>query len=94
MGGGFFEGGNITPAAEFNIFVDPEAAEIVLHCGRPVTVIPLDCTHKALITPPRLRAIADLGTRVGQVVTGWLDFFDASTWRNTAPRAARYTIPA
>ncbi len=76
MGGGFFEGGNITPAAEFNIFVDPEAADIVLRCGRPVTIIPLDCTHKALITPARLAAFADLGTRVGEVVAGWLNFFE------------------
>lgn len=76
MGGGLFEGGNITPAAEFNIYVDPEAAEIVLHCGRPVTVIPLDCTHQALITPARLARLSGIGTRVGEVVGGWLGFFE------------------
>lgn len=76
MGGGFFEGGNITPAAEFNIYVDPEAADIVLRCGRPVTVIPLDCTHKALTTRARVERFRALGTRVGEVVASWLDFFE------------------
>ena len=45
MGGAYFEVGNITPAAEFNIYVDPEAADIVLKCGVPFTVMPLDVTH-------------------------------------------------
>jgi purine nucleosidase len=76
MGGGFFEGGNITPAAEFNIYVDPEAADIVLRCGRPVTVIPLDCTHKALTTRARVERFRAMGTRVGEVVASWLDFFE------------------
>ena len=48
MGGGYFEGGNITPAAEFNIYVDPEAADIVFRSGAPLVVMPLDVTHKAL----------------------------------------------
>jgi purine nucleosidase len=76
MGGGFFEGGNIQPAAEFNIYVDPEAADIVLRSGRPVTVIPLDCTHQALTTRARVHGFRSLGTRVGSVVAGWLDFFE------------------
>ena len=76
MGGGFFEGGNITPAAEFNIYVDPEAADIVLSCGRSITVIPLDCTHKALTTRARVERFRAMGTRVGEVVAGWLDFFE------------------
>eukprot|EP01035_Chromulina_nebulosa_P014143 gene14143-18721_t len=46
MGGGYFEAGNITPAAEFNIYVDPEAAEIVFKSGVPITMITLDLTHK------------------------------------------------
>ena len=50
MGGAFSEGGNITPAAEFNVYVDPEAAARVLGCGTPITMIPLDCTHLALTT--------------------------------------------
>ncbi|EYD74442.1 Inosine-uridine preferring nucleoside hydrolase [Rubellimicrobium mesophilum DSM 19309] len=76
MGGGFFEGGNITPAAEFNIYVDPEAADIVLRCGRPITVIPLDCTHKALTTRARVERFRALGTRAGEAVASWLDFFE------------------
>ncbi|NAZ35998.1 nucleoside hydrolase [Rubellimicrobium sp. CFH 75288] len=76
MGGGFFEGGNITPAAEFNIFVDPEAAQTVLRSGLPVTIVPLDVTHKALTTPHRIDRFRHLGTPVGQAVAGWLDFFE------------------
>ena len=53
MGGAYFEVGNITPAAEFNIYVDPEAAEIVFRAGAPLTVLPLDVTHKALVTRGR-----------------------------------------
>ncbi|MDR0809193.1 MAG: nucleoside hydrolase, partial [Gemmobacter sp.] len=50
MGGAYFEVGNITPAAEFNMYVDPEAAAIVFRAGIPLTVLPLDATHKALTT--------------------------------------------
>ena len=48
MGGAIAEG-NMTPAAEFNIWADPEAAHRVFHCGRPVTMIGLDVTHQALL---------------------------------------------
>ena len=51
MGGGYFEGGNITPAAEFNIFVDPHAAHVVFASGAPLTMVPIDCTYKAILTP-------------------------------------------
>lgn len=54
MGGNYFEAGNITPAAEFNFYVDPHAAQIVLQSGAPVTVLPLDVTHKACITTARM----------------------------------------
>ena len=76
MGGGYFEQGNITPSAEFNIYVDPEAAKIVCGAGVPLTMIPLDCTHKALTTRPRLEAIRALGTPVGDAVAGLTDFFE------------------
>jgi purine nucleosidase len=76
MGGAYFEVGNITPAAEFNIYVDPEAADIVFKCGRPITVMPLDVTHKALTTAPRVQAFRDLGTRPGTMVAEWTDFFE------------------
>ena len=76
MGGAYFEVGNITPAAEFNIYVDPEAAEIVFKSGVDLTVLPLDVTHKALITPERLSAIQAIGTPVTEAVSGWLDFYE------------------
>jgi purine nucleosidase len=76
MGGAYFEVGNITPAAEFNIYVDPEAADIVFKSGVPLTVMPLDVTHKVLTTRPRIEAIRDLGTEVGHAVAAWTDFFE------------------
>jgi purine nucleosidase len=75
MGGAYFEVGNITPAAEFNVYVDPEAAAAVLACGAPVTIVPLDCTHKALTTRARNDAFRAAG-RVGPVVAGWTGFFE------------------
>jgi purine nucleosidase len=76
MGGAYFEVGNITPAAEFNIYVDPEAARAVFACGAPITVMPLDVTHKALTTEARVQAFRDMGTPVGQAVAAWTDFFE------------------
>ncbi len=76
MGGAYFEVGNITPAAEFNIYVDPEAAEIVFRSGVPLTVMPLDVTHKALTTRPRVEAFRALGTQAGEMVAAWTDFFE------------------
>ncbi|MCE8418842.1 nucleoside hydrolase [Rhodovulum sulfidophilum] len=76
MGGAYFEVGNITPAAEFNIFVDPEAAAIVFGSGIPITVMPLDVTHKALVTAPRNAAFRALGTPVGRAVAAMTDFFE------------------
>ncbi len=76
MGGAYFEVGNITPAAEFNIYVDPEAADIVFRSGVPLVVMPLDVTHKALTTRPRIEAFRALGTRVGEAVASWTDFFE------------------
>lgn len=74
MGGAYFEVGNITPAAEFNIYVDPEAAAAVFACGRPITVLPLDVTHKVLTTHARLDRLRGLGNRAGAVVAGWCGF--------------------
>ena len=76
MGGAYFEVGNITPAAEFNIYVDPEAAEIVFNSGVPITVMPLDVTHKALTTRARVEAFRALGTKPGRMVAAWTDFFE------------------
>ena len=76
MGGGFFEGGNVTPAAEFNIYVDPHAAEIGFTSGVPIVMMPLDVTHKALTTAKRVAAFRALGTRVGIATAEMLEFFE------------------
>ncbi len=76
MGGAYFEVGNITPTAEFNIYVDPEAAEIVLKSGAKITMMPLDVTHKALVTRARNEAFRALGTPVGKAVAEMTDFFE------------------
>jgi purine nucleosidase len=76
MGGGYFEGGNITPVAEFNIYVDPQAADIVFKSGVPIVVMPLDVTHKALVTKARNDAFRALGTPVGIAVAEMTDFFE------------------
>jgi purine nucleosidase len=74
--GGAFGVGNITPAAEFNIYVDPHAADVVFRAGVRVTMLGLDVTHKALVTPARLAAIRALGTPVGAAVVGLLSFYN------------------
>jgi purine nucleosidase len=76
MGGGFFEGGNVTPAAEFNIYVDPRAAHEVFTSGVPITMAPLDVTHEVLTTAERIAAIRALPNRVGAVVAAWMEFFE------------------
>jgi inosine-uridine nucleoside N-ribohydrolase len=70
MGGAIGEG-NMTPAAEFNIWADPEAAQRVFHAGVPVTMVGLDVTHRALLTPEwaeRFRAAGRVGTFVADLV--------------------------
>ena len=76
MGGGFFEGGNITPAAEFNIYVDPEAAKIVLESGVKITMLPLDVTHKTLVRRDFLDRLR--GSRKNSAIQAakLLDFFE------------------
>jgi purine nucleosidase len=76
MGGAMREGGNSTPSAEFNIFVDPDAAQIVFDCGRPLTVMGLDVTHQVLATSERVQRIRDLGSKAAIAAADMLDFFD------------------
>ena len=76
MGGAYFEVGNITPTAEFNIYVDPEAADIVFKSGVPIVVLPLDVTHKALVTNDRNDAFRNLNTPAGSAVADMTDFFE------------------
>ena len=76
MGGAYFEVGNITPAAEFNIYVDPEAADIVFKSGTILTVMPLDLTHRALVTADVVEGFQSLNSDIGTVVAGWTNFFE------------------
>ncbi len=76
MGGGFFEGGNTTPAAEFNMYVDPDAADIVFRSGVPLAMMPLDVTHQALTSDARIAAFEELGTDCGRATAGMLEFFE------------------
>ena len=74
MGGGIATG-NWTPAAEFNILVDPEAARIVFTSGVPITMAGLDVTEKALIMPEDFERVRALGNPVSDIVAQWLEFF-------------------
>lgn len=74
MGGAYFEVGNITPAAEFNIYVDPEAADVVLRSGIPIVMAPLDLTHMILSTHERLEKIGAIGNKAGKAVAQMLAF--------------------
>lgn len=76
MGGAMREGGNSTPSAEFNILVDPQAADIVFRCGRPITAMGLDVTHQVLSTPERVQRIRALGNPVATATADMLNFFD------------------
>ncbi|MCD7060392.1 nucleoside hydrolase [Pelagibacterium xiamenense] len=74
MGGAYFEVGNITPTAEFNIYVDPEAADVVFSSGVPIIMMPLDVTHQMLSTHKRIEAFEALGNRTGAAVAAMLGF--------------------
>ena len=76
MGGALREGGNITPSAEFNIYVDPEAAQIVLRCGRPIVMMSLDVTHQVLTTRKRVNAIRNLDSTVGKPIASLIEFYE------------------
>ena len=74
--GGAIELGNVTPAAEFNIYVDPHAADIVFRSGIPIVMFGLDVTHQVLVTSERLEAIRAIGSDVALAAYGLLDFFN------------------
>jgi len=73
--GGALSVGNTTPSAEFNIWVDPEAASIVFHCGRPITMVPLEVTHQALATTEVLHSLRTSGRRMASFAADLLTFF-------------------
>ena len=75
MGGAYFNGGNITPAAEFNVFADPHATDVVFKSGLPITVIPLDVTHKMLTSPARIEGLRKIGNRAGKIAADILDAY-------------------
>lgn len=76
MGGGYFQGGNYSPAAEFNILVDPEAAAIVYGAGVELVAVPIDCTNPALTPASWIGDLRAMGTRVGDACAGMQVFFE------------------
>ena len=76
MGGAMREGGNVTPSAEFNIRVDPEAAETVLSSGIKITMVPLDVTHQVLVDRESLAEIRGMRSEVARATAGMLEFFN------------------
>lgn len=68
MGGAILEHGNITPQAEFNIYVDPHAAHIVFHSGIPITLIPLDVTHKCLLKQEHVDRLMKMDSPISRFI--------------------------
>jgi inosine-uridine nucleoside N-ribohydrolase len=87
--GGAIGLGNWTPSAEFNIVADPEAAEVVLGSGVPLTIAPLEVTHRALATPEVLERIGRIGSTVAEVSVALLRYF-----ADTYERVFRFPAPA
>jgi purine nucleosidase len=94
MGGAGFELGNVTPAAEFNIHVDPHAAAIVIDSGIPITMIPLDVTHQLVTTEARLAALGALPNRCGAAVAALLEAFERNRREQFGSRATTLHDPA
>jgi inosine-uridine nucleoside N-ribohydrolase len=80
--GGAHDHGNMTASAEFNIWLDPEAARIVVNCGRPIRMIPLDATHRALVSTEDAGRLRALGTPAGEAAARFvlkrIDGYDAT----------------
>jgi purine nucleosidase len=94
MGGACFGLGNATPAAEFNIHVDPHAAAIVIDSGIPVTMIPLDVTHRLVTTEARLAGLEALPNRCGKAVAELLAAFERNRRAGFGERAKTLHDPA
>ena len=75
MGGAMREGGNRSPSAEFNVLVDPHAADIVYNTGKPVTAMGLDVTHQVLSTRERVARLRAVGNAVAVATADMLSFF-------------------
>jgi inosine-uridine nucleoside N-ribohydrolase len=80
--GGAHDHGNATASAEFNIWLDPEAARIVVNCGRPIRMVPLDATHRALVSTEDAERLRALGTPAGEAAARFvlkrIDGYDAT----------------
>jgi len=76
MGGAMRESGNCSPSAEFNMLVDPHAADIVFKCGRPITQIGLDASHQVLSTRERIDRIKKINNAPARATAGMIDFFN------------------
>lgn len=87
--GGSAEGGNATPAAEYNIYADPEAAAIVFESGIPIWMVGLNLTRQALTTDDEVRRLRDIGTALGKVAAELLEFYNG-TARRVFGRAGGY----
>lgn len=74
MGGARSEGGNIIASAEFNVFADPHAAQVVFTSGCPITVLGLDATHQVRATPDRIAAIEARDTAAAKIAARLLHF--------------------
>ena len=78
MMGGAFGLGNRTPAAEFNIFADPEAAQIVFSCGRPIVMVGLDLTMQALATDAVMKKIGNLNNKASKLFVDMITFYKST----------------
>ena len=89
--GGAHDHGNITASAEFNIWLDPEAARIVVNCGRPIRMVPLDATHRALVSTEDAARLRALGTPAGEAAARFvlqrIDGYDATQRMHDGGRA-------
>lgn len=90
--GGAHHQGNLTPSAEFNIWLDPEAARVVVDCGRPIRMVSLDATHRALVSIEDTQRLRDLGTPAGEAAARFvlqrIDGYDATQPMPHRPGAA------
>ncbi len=73
MGGGHALG-NVTPAAEFNVWADPDAARVVFDCGRPIRLVPLDATHRALLSLADCAELREIGTPAAVATAVFTEF--------------------
>jgi purine nucleosidase len=81
MGGAILEYGNVTPLAEFNIYVDPHAAHIVFHSGIPITLIPLDVTHKCLIRQEHIDRLMKIASPVSRFIGAAVEVYLQESFR-------------